>query len=104
MFLVLGALNVTRLHYLLGSPVFTLGIFAVGCAGAGVMISRERERQYLPLYEAMPSNRRRAFGFAIFAIFALAVVASMLPVESHAEPKKSLTCPPRAEETTAQCS
>ena len=103
-FIVFAVLNVTSSHHLLESKAFDVGVYGVGCVAAAALVTRERERRYLPLYEAMPRNERRAFGFAVLALFAVAVTAAMLPTNTHAAATKSLSCQTDAEEMTADCS
>jgi hypothetical protein len=103
-FTVFGVLNVTRWRHVLDSTVFDLGVYGAACGAAAAAISRNRERQYAALYQVMPNRKRRAIGFAVLVLFAVAFIASMPPSDERAAGPEKLTCPVSADETTAECS
>jgi len=102
-FIVFGALNLTRWQYVLDSRIFDIGVYVVGYIAAAAAVTRDRERQHVPLYRAMQPAKRRAIGIAVFAIFTVAVIAALWGSGESAPALKGPSCSPGAEEITAAC-
>jgi hypothetical protein len=103
MFVVFGAVSLTRLNYLLKSLVFDVAVYAVGVIGVTLLVSRQREQRYSRRYEHMPLSTRRAFALSVLAIFLAGLIAFLSPAAKHSGSAKHLSCAASAEETTADC-
>jgi len=103
-FVILGAINVTSSRYLLKSTAFDVCVYTVGFVIAVLVVNRKREQQYSALYEAMPRSKRRVYGFAVLALFVLALAAALMRPDDKSAAIGGPLCPTSARQTTAECS